>query len=354
MGVWHENDVRRCSIGYLDNGEGSKPAVVHQNIFVEKILIDQQLNPLIMDSGLPKLLADDVIYSALKTSAAMGYMAPKYITTSRFTEKSDVFAYGVIIFQILLGKRLLSSSMRSAAECCGFENFIDSNLKGNFTEPEAAILGKIALCCTSELPDNRPTIFRVIEELNDCQRTERKEDEEKQKDSEKTRSGTPVDGKEKEHHLEAEAEKEQEEDFPSPPVATETGGARAEIADIEASSPSLGDRIANVPSHLNTPGIDLAGPSAQTEPTADFQRLLELLLELKAQQYGMEFEIKNLQSALKSTSDSLHKQVQALKLQVQETAKGEDSEKLKEIMRKLKETVQSLGDFQLVRIPKRP
>lgn len=154
-------------IGYLDNGEGSKPAVVHQNISVEKILIDQQLNPLIMDSGLPKLLADDVIYSALKTSAAMGYMAPEYITTGRFTEKSDVFAFGVIIFQILSGKRLLSSSMRSAAECCSFENFIDSNLKGNFTEPEAAILGKIALRCTSELPDNRPTIFRVIEELND-------------------------------------------------------------------------------------------------------------------------------------------------------------------------------------------
>jgi len=151
----------------LHNGEGSKPAVVHQNISVEKILIDQQLNPLIMDYGLPKLLADDVIYSALKTSAAMGYMAPEYITTGRFTEKSDVFAYGVIIFQILSGKRLLSSSMRSAAECCSFENFIDSNLKGNFTEPEAAILGKIALRCTSELPDNRPTIFRVIEELND-------------------------------------------------------------------------------------------------------------------------------------------------------------------------------------------
>ncbi|KAI6707311.1 hypothetical protein NL676_010273 [Syzygium grande] len=154
-------------IGYLHNSEANKPAVVHQNISVEKILMDQQLNPLIMDSGLPKLLADDVIYSALKISAAMGYMAPEYITTGRFTEKSDVFAFGVIIFQILSGKRQLSSSMRSAAESCSFENFIDCNLKGNFTELEAAILGKTALGCTSELPDSRPTIFRVIEQLND-------------------------------------------------------------------------------------------------------------------------------------------------------------------------------------------
>ncbi|XP_048131710.1 probable leucine-rich repeat receptor-like protein kinase At5g63930 isoform X2 [Rhodamnia argentea] len=154
-------------IGYLHSSEADRPAVVHQNISVEKILIDQQLNPLIMDSGLPKLLADDVIYSALKISAAMGYLAPEYITTGRFTEKSDVFAFGVIIFQILSGKRQLSSSMRLAAESCAFENFIDCNLKGNFTEPEAAILGKIALGCTSEFPDSRPTIIRVIEELND-------------------------------------------------------------------------------------------------------------------------------------------------------------------------------------------
>ncbi|KAI3409662.1 Protein kinase domain-containing protein [Psidium guajava] len=154
-------------IGYLHSSEANKPAVVHQNISVEKILIDQQLNPLIMDAGLPKLLANDVIYSALKISAAMGYLAPEYITTGRFTEKSDVFAFGVIIFQILSGKRQLSSSMRSAAESCAFENFIDCNLRGNFTEPEAAILGKIALGCTSELPDSRPTMFRVIEELND-------------------------------------------------------------------------------------------------------------------------------------------------------------------------------------------
>jgi len=97
----------------------------------------------------------------------------------------------------------------------------------------------------------------------------------------------------KNNHLGAEVEKEQEEDFPSPPIAIEIGRAGEKIgtsssvftsddvskspadpedvytsqfleANIEASSLSLGDKGADVPSNLNTPGINLARPSAQT------------------------------------------------------------------------------------------
>lgn len=156
----------RPGIGYLHSSEATKPGIIHQNISVEKVLLDQQSNPLILDSGLPKLLADDVVFSTLKTSAAMGYLAPEYITTGRFTEKSDIYAFGVIILQVISGRLQLSSSMRSAAESCRYEEFVDANLKGNFSEPEAAALAKIALVCTHELPDNRPTMEEVIQELN--------------------------------------------------------------------------------------------------------------------------------------------------------------------------------------------
>ncbi|KAL4365703.1 hypothetical protein AHAS_Ahas07G0132600 [Arachis hypogaea] len=84
-------------LGYLHSNEASKPTMVHQNILVEKVLLDNQFNPLIMDAGFPKLLADDIVYSAPKVGAAMGYLAPEYITTGRITEKSDVYAFGVIV-----------------------------------------------------------------------------------------------------------------------------------------------------------------------------------------------------------------------------------------------------------------
>ncbi|KAK6274889.1 hypothetical protein POUND7_004598 [Theobroma cacao] len=153
---------------YLHRSEANKQPIVHRNISVEKVFIDQQFNPLIADSGLHKILADDVVYSTLKVSAAMGYLAPEYITTGRFTEKTDIFAFGVIILQILSGKLQLTSSMRLGAESSKFEDFIDTNLRGEFSESMAAKLGKIALSCTHEHPDDRPSMETIIKELNDC------------------------------------------------------------------------------------------------------------------------------------------------------------------------------------------
>lgn len=154
-------------IGYLHGKKGNKCALVHQNISAEKVLIDQHYNPLLADSGLHKLLADDIVFSTLKATAAMGYLAPEYTTTGRFTEKSDVYAFGKIIFQILSGKRKIAPLNRHGTEAGRFEDFIDDNLAGKFSEPEAAKLGKIALLCTHESPILRPDIESVMQELND-------------------------------------------------------------------------------------------------------------------------------------------------------------------------------------------
>ncbi|XP_028091978.1 LRR receptor kinase BAK1-like [Camellia sinensis] len=154
-------------IGYLHKENGSKPALLHRNLSAEKVLIDLQYNPLLSDAGLHMLLADDIIFSTLKGSAAMGYLAPEYTTTGRFTEKSDVYAFGMIMFQILSGKSKITQLNRQGADSCKFEDFIDKNLDGNFSEPEAAKLGRIALLCTHESPDHRPDMETVMQELNE-------------------------------------------------------------------------------------------------------------------------------------------------------------------------------------------
>ncbi|KAJ9556504.1 hypothetical protein OSB04_011118 [Centaurea solstitialis] len=153
-------------IEYLHGIKGKKPSLVHQNISAENVLIDQHHTPLLSDSGLHKLLADDIIFSTLKASAAMGYLAPEYTTTGRFTEKSDVYAFGMLVFQIVSGKSRIGPSVRQGAESCKFDDFVDVNLDGKFSEPEAVVLGKIALLCTHESPNSRPTIVTVVQELS--------------------------------------------------------------------------------------------------------------------------------------------------------------------------------------------
>ncbi|KAK2402206.1 Leucine-rich repeat protein kinase family protein [Trifolium repens] len=140
-------------VAYLHS---NKPVIIHQNISSEKILIDQRYSPLLDDYGLYKLFTNDIVFSALKASATKGYMAPEYTTTGRFSEASDVYAFGMVLLQILSGKKEITSSIRLAAESFNFKEFIDPNLNGRFFECDAAKLTKIALFCMHESPFERP------------------------------------------------------------------------------------------------------------------------------------------------------------------------------------------------------
>ncbi|KAF2311748.1 hypothetical protein GH714_026493 [Hevea brasiliensis] len=154
-------------IAYLHGYKVKKPALIHQNT-AEKVLMDQRFNPLLADSGLQNLLTNDVVFSALKASAAMGYLAPEYATTGRFTDKSDVYAFGVIVFQVLTGKRKVTHLTRLGAESSRFQDYIDPNLHGRFFECEAAKLARIAWLCTHESPIERPSMEAVVQELGNC------------------------------------------------------------------------------------------------------------------------------------------------------------------------------------------
>ncbi|XP_050224670.1 LRR receptor-like serine/threonine-protein kinase SIK1 [Mercurialis annua] len=152
-------------IAHLHGHKANKPALVHQNITAEKVLIDQRCNPLLADSGLQNLLTNDVVFSAVKASAAMGYLAPEYATVGRFTDKSDVYAFGVIVFQVLSGKRNVTNLVRLGAEACRFQDYLDPNVHGRFFEYEAAKLARIAWLSTHESPDERPSMEAIVQEL---------------------------------------------------------------------------------------------------------------------------------------------------------------------------------------------
>ncbi|KAK8576640.1 hypothetical protein V6N13_032559 [Hibiscus sabdariffa] len=155
-------------IAYLHGNKANKPALVHQNISAQKVLVDKQFNPLLSDSGLHNLLTDDIVFAALKGSAAMGYLAPEYTSTGRFTKESDVYAFGVIVFQVLSGKRNVSSLVRVGAESGRFHDYIDPNLHGRLFENEAGKLARIAWHCTHESPIERPSMEVVVQELDNC------------------------------------------------------------------------------------------------------------------------------------------------------------------------------------------
>ncbi|EPS73880.1 hypothetical protein M569_00875, partial [Genlisea aurea] len=145
-------------IEYLHSHKTNKPSsLVHQNISSKNVLIDHNSNPLLSDSCLHMLLTNDTVFSSLKASAAMGYLAPEYTVTGRFTEKSDVYAFGVLVFQILSGKLNVPASARA-----GSLEFVDANLHGKVCEAEFAVLAKLAVRCTDVCSDERPSMECVV------------------------------------------------------------------------------------------------------------------------------------------------------------------------------------------------
>jgi hypothetical protein len=154
-----------AGIEYLHSKRSNKPPVVHQNISAEKILLDHHFAPRLSVPGLHKLLADDVIFSTLKSSAAMGYLAPEYATTGGFTEKSDVFAFGVVVLQVMTGRRDVSQ-LKVGTAIGDLEGLMDGNLHGAFSRTEAAKVASVAAYCTSEAPNQRPTMEAVVQQLS--------------------------------------------------------------------------------------------------------------------------------------------------------------------------------------------
>ncbi|KAL5222421.1 hypothetical protein ABZP36_027134 [Zizania latifolia] len=158
-------------IDYLHGSKANKPALVHQNISADKILMDHLFTPHLSGAGEHKLVADDVVFSTLKVSAAMGYLAPEYTTTGRFTDRSDVYAFGVVVFQVLTGKKAVSHLrlLGGAAESGKLDDLVDPRLGGRFSRPEAAKLAGIALLCTNDAPAQRPAIAAVLQQLGAAQ-----------------------------------------------------------------------------------------------------------------------------------------------------------------------------------------
>uniref|UniRef100_A0A0A9E6G2 Protein kinase domain-containing protein n=1 Tax=Arundo donax TaxID=35708 RepID=A0A0A9E6G2_ARUDO len=100
-------------------------------------------------------------------------MAPEFACkTVKITEKCDVYGFGVLVLEVLTGRRpveyleddvvVLCDLVRSALEESRPEDCIDPRLCGEFSMDEALPIIKLGLVCTSQVPSNRPDMGEVV------------------------------------------------------------------------------------------------------------------------------------------------------------------------------------------------
>ncbi|XP_068647454.1 LRR receptor-like serine/threonine-protein kinase FEI 1 [Aristolochia californica] len=153
------------------------PRIVHQDIKSSNILLDQNLNPHVSDFGLAKLVVDDEAHVTTVVAGTFGYLAPEYLQSGLATVKSDIYSFGVVLLELVTGKRPTDPSfVKRGLNIVGWMNtlvresrlheVVDKNCKDADIETVEAVLD-IASKCTNANPESRPSMNRVLQMLEE-------------------------------------------------------------------------------------------------------------------------------------------------------------------------------------------
>ncbi|XP_028555722.1 putative proline-rich receptor-like protein kinase PERK6 [Dendrobium catenatum] len=161
--------------------EDCHPRIIHRDIKASNILLDYRFEAKVADFGLAKLSSDNYTHISTRVMGTFGYLAPEYASSGKLSEKSDVFSFGVMLLELITGKRPVHSNPMEDSlvdwarplltQALTDENYeelevlVDPRLEGNYSKMEMARMVTCAATSVRHSAKMRPKMSQIVRAL---------------------------------------------------------------------------------------------------------------------------------------------------------------------------------------------
>ncbi|GER48348.1 protein kinase superfamily protein [Striga asiatica] len=160
--------------------EDCQPKIIHRDIKSANILLDDNFEAKVADFGLARLYSETDTHVSTRVMGTFGYLAPEYALTGKLTDKSDVFSFGVVLLELITGRRPIDKSqnylddniidwarplLTQALENNNFDGVADPKLQKDYNSIEMARMVACASVCVRHLARRRPRMSQIIRAL---------------------------------------------------------------------------------------------------------------------------------------------------------------------------------------------
>ncbi|KAJ7980852.1 Protein kinase [Quillaja saponaria] len=152
--------------------------LIFRDFKTSNILLDEDFNAKLSDFGLARQGPVEG-FSHISTSVVgtVGYAAPEYVHTGRLTAKSDVWSFGVVLYELITGRRAVERNLPRneqkllewvrpyVSDTRKFHLIVDPRLEGEYCIKSAQKLASLANKCLTKQPKSRPKMSEVVDKL---------------------------------------------------------------------------------------------------------------------------------------------------------------------------------------------
>ncbi|XP_054802037.1 proline-rich receptor-like protein kinase PERK3 isoform X1 [Prosopis cineraria] len=163
--------------------EDSQPCVIHRDFKASNILLENNFHAKVADFGLAKQAPEGrANYLSTRVMGTFGYVAPEYAMTGHLLVKSDVYSYGVVLLELLTGRKPVDMAQPAGQENLvtwarpilrdkdRLEELADPRLGGKYPKEDFVRVCTIAAACVAPEASQRPTMGEVVQSLKMVQR----------------------------------------------------------------------------------------------------------------------------------------------------------------------------------------